>query len=390
MCYNPNMLKYPYVEDYYLIIAGYIDPKTGKTTSTFWFNPLISLARYDISFVSNVSEEINAGRALTVRQSELAVRLLDKYQRQLQSHGLDVTDIVREPKFKFGLREVDRTASIDFDGEHILVRFPYNSAMIEQIRELASNSQGRIEWNRDDKVWKSAATEHNLMKLTNWAESHSIPVSDSVKELVDLVNDAMSQNPLAKLVKTDVAYEIVDAEKSLTEYVDQRSGNSDDWLASLCDLSGVLGYTISRPVEKVVHERWGEWIVPFFTKKDILLPGIEDITVEDLSSIFEYCDIAKRNTIVIYEPDLSNRLLGMARQIVNDVETVTNSNNIDWSKRVIHLLKPACPPSGTIPLLITTSSMVFGATKQLMIQQAEKVVYFTAGVYNKSSRKLNG
>jgi hypothetical protein len=40
-----------------------------------------------------------------------------------------------------------------------------------------------------------------------------------------------------------------------------------------------------------------------------------------------------------------------------------------------------------IPLLISGAGMMFGGDKQLWLQAAEKVVYFTKEVYNKKNKK---
>jgi hypothetical protein len=56
-------------------------------------------------------------------------------------------------------------------------------------------------------------------------------------------------------------------------------------------------------------------------------------------------------------------------------------NSFDGFK-YIHTVVPLCNISH-IPLLISGAGMLFGGDKQLMIQQAEKVVYCATDVYNK-------
>ena len=39
-----------------------------------------------------------------------------------------------------------------------------------------------------------------------------------------------------------------------------------------------------------------------------------------------------------------------------------------------------------IPLLISSAGMIYGGDKSLMVQQAEKIVYCSADVYNKAGQ----
>lgn len=85
------MKTFPYIEDYLEIINGDRDPATGKIYGLFdSTQPIVSLARYDVSVLASMSSATQSGRALTDRQAELAVKIILKYQKQLEKLGIGV------------------------------------------------------------------------------------------------------------------------------------------------------------------------------------------------------------------------------------------------------------------------------------------------------------
>jgi hypothetical protein len=68
----------------------------------------------------------------------------------------------------------------------------------------------------------------------------------------------------------------------------------------------------------------------------------------------------------------------------------TESISIDSKIKVVYITKPVLTP---IPLLISTAGMIYGGQKEIMVQQAEKIVYCASEVYNKKNyevKKLAG
>ena len=88
----------------------------------------------------------------------------------------------------------------------------------------------------------------------------------------------------------------------------------------------------------------------------------------------------------MYEPDLSDRLTS---QLVKyfDSDQIANLNNreaITDATRLAYTNKIPKNAVDRIPLLISTAGMLYGGDRQVWIQTAEKVVYFTNDVYNKN------
>ena len=108
------------------------------------------------------------------------------------------------------------------------------------------------------------------------------------------------------------------------------------------------------------------------------------------SSIYEdvinYAQLIGRYPIYVYEPDMSDRLL---QNFVNkyfdenEVHKVRGlKEETTMNKKVIYFNKYTTQWNQPIPLLISGQGMMHGGEKSMLIQEAEKVVYFATEVYN--------
>jgi hypothetical protein len=89
----------------------------------------------------------------------------------------------------------------------------------------------------------------------------------------------------------------------------------------------------------------------------------------------------------VYEPDMSGKLLdGFVRkyfpeQDVHQVQTLKKPQ-VTVDKKVIYFNKFSASWNQPVPLLISGQGMMHGGEKSMLIQEAEKVVYFATEVYN--------
>jgi hypothetical protein len=108
--------------------------------------------------------------------------------------------------------------------------------------------------------------------------------------------------------------------------------------------------------------------------------------------VIRYANITNRYPIYVYEPDLSNRLYK------NFVEPNFKSNEIYRLKqlnsepftpdiKVVYVTKYYSYWDKRIPLLVSGQGMMHGGEKSLLLQRAEKVVYFATEVYNINTMK---
>lgn len=380
------MKTYKHIEDYIEVIAGVRDPITNHVTVSFLATSPISLARYDVKIVESFAEQVSNRIAFTDRQADLAVKLVLKYERQLAKLGVDAAP-ASKPEFRIPLRQMDRTSRIWREDDSILVKFPYVESQVTAFKEAAKYSQGSICWDRDLRVWRMALTEYNV----NWAYSfginHNYEIDSSVKELMDLILECEKTEYKIELTIVDQKLKIVNAASALINYVNSTLGGFDlDNIYNLIDHADILGYTIDPAIEEAAIASSSPRMYNLMINKDSKI-GANDVE-RNFLDVIQYAERTNRWPIHIYEPNLSDYLLGLAREHLGDaVISITGQESPDVSQsKVVHFTKYHTRWSHRIPLLLSSAGMLYGGEKQLLIDRAEKVVYFAHDVYNKSSR----
>jgi hypothetical protein len=380
------MKTYSTVEDYLEVIAGIRDPVTLKTKPNNWFNdfePIVNLARYDTDVLNSMSTTANEGRALTEKQGALAVKIVIKYKRQLAAKGIDVAPVEEQVTWRMPLRKLDYTRKIALHDDKIMVQFPFDSVLIDSLRDFRKESQGHGEWNKENKTWSFALTEYNLVWLTTWAQQNNFEIDQELAQLNSIV---------AKVEKTPYAIELELANGELTisncpvtlhEYIVSHMGGFDiDNMMRLVDMSAVLGYTVSTTIADLIVANTTPRFYNLAISREVKLNPIGN--AQDLASVLDYADTMQRWPVVIYEPDLSGKLLAQMRGLregVVEVPRTVKLRNWDAGFRYVHVVTPVVDQK--IPLLISSAGMMFGGDKSLMVQNAEKIVYCAAEVYNK-------
>jgi hypothetical protein len=103
--------------------------------------------------------------------------------------------------------------------------------------------------------------------------------------------------------------------------------------------------------------------------------------------LVKYAEVTGRYPIYVYEPNLSGHLY---KHFVgqyfhpDDIHQVTQlkPETSIVNKKVIYFNRYHSSWNQTIPLLVSSQGMMHGGEKTLLLQQAEKVVYFATEVYN--------
>jgi hypothetical protein len=387
------MNRYTTVEDYLEVIAGLRDPVTLKTKAQSWlndFDPIVNLARYDTDVLNSMSTTASDGRALTEKQGELAVKIVLKYKRQLAAKGVDVTPVEEQARWRLPLRVMDYTRKLSVVHDQILVTFPFNSTLIEDLRDFRKESQGAGAWDKDAKVWSFALTEYNLVWLTTWAEQNTFEIDPEVRRLNALIAEVETRPYAIQLQYRNNQLTIENCPDSLQEHVENTLGGFGvDNLLHLIDMSAVLGYTVSKEIADQLLATSTRGFYYLATGRELKLDPTA--ITDDLACVLDYADEMQRWPVVVYEPDLSGKLLAQLRTLregVVEVPRTLKVNESYWEKgfRYIHVSAPITHLK--IPLLISSAGMMFGGDKSLMVQNAEKIVYCAAEVYNKRDTKV--
>jgi len=385
------MIKYSTVEDYLEVIAGLKDPVTLKKSATqsFFgeFDPIVSLARYDTDVLNSMSTAANEGRALTEKQGELAVKIVVKYKRQLAVKGIDVAPVEENAQWRQALRKMDYTRRLSIANDQIVLNFPYNTDLIDELRTFRRESQGTGEWDKDNKQWRFALTEYNLVWLTTWAETRQFEFDNEARRLNQLITDCEAEPYAIELQLTDTGCDIINCSETLRDYINANLGGFElENLLRLVDSSSLLGYKVNSEIADLVVAGTSPRFYNLATCREVKL---DPTTVaDDLASVLDYADRTERWPVVIYEPDLSGKLLKRLTELrgQNDIAHILSKKDIKSGIPASKYIHTIIPVSFDIPLLISSAGMIYGGDKSLMVQQAQKIVYCSADVYNKAGQ----
>lgn len=366
------MQSFPHVEDYLELLSGAdytwvmghrAKPKVG-----------IRLARYDVSIVNNMADNAVWGIALTDRQADLAVRLILKYRKQFAKHYIDVSHIENNPCFRLPIRKIDRSQSLTLENGRMSLRFPYDSALIEKLREFQRGSQGSALWNSETKVWSIAVTEYNVNWIVTWALHNKFDISADIMEIYNKVIDAESENYCINLVQKNGKYKVSNAASSLQDYLDQHVGQD---LIKFIDYAGVLGYTVSEDIIQHAALHHGSALTNLGTAHTVNLEPSQ----ANLNLVFDYAAITNRYPVCIYDANMTD--LDLCRFNEDEILRFDHNGKTKTSKeywnsvKIVYARKIPDNWTDRIPLLISTAEMMYGGRRLDWINRAERIVYLT-------------
>lgn len=387
---TPNKLfTHPHVEDYLEIIAGYREPNGKSNYSIFTVGePIVSLARYDMKIVPSLAEQTMGGKGYTDRQATLAVQLVLKYERQLYKKGIDIAP-VRTPQYRMPIRALDRTSKVWVEDNIIKLRFPYDNKLVEEVRVASKESKGEFKFNRDKKYHEAALTEWNLNWIHTFSVQNNFEIDSTVTDLMSLLLTAEQDTYKIELVYKDNGLAIANAENSLVEYVTDSLGGFDlENILTLSDYAPVLGYTVDKQIEQDIIGNLGTRFWSLCANRQL---KVDMLTSSNLvPEIAQYARLTNRFPIFVYEPDLSGRLLTEFNKFfpgaIITLDNKVMDTDVSADVKVVYTSKIPKTQFERIPLMISSAGMLYGGDRQMWIQAAEKVVYFSKDVYNKNTK----
>jgi len=384
------MKTFTYVEDYLEVINGDRDPATGKLYGLFNNTPpILSLARYDVGIIDSMSSATQDGKSLTDKQSELAVKIILKYRKQLEKLGIDISP-VETPKFRLGIRIIDRRRLLYIENDKIILKFSYDTKLIDNIRDLAKISQGSWCFDTDAKLWKLGITETNVIAAHGFATNNMFEINEEFFTYLNAVLECEKNIHEIKLIENNGNLSIINAAPSLINEIENYFGFRYSNIDLLVDNAPIYGYIVEKEIENKIIAKYSPRIYNLMTSKESKFNP--KVNYEIGNDIIQYAKITGRYPIYVYEPDMSDRLLNnfvgqhfddneiyKVQQLKKVVPTV--------HKKVIYFNKYKSDWEQPIPLLISGHGMMHGGDKSLLLQQAEKIVYFATEVYNKNILK---
>jgi hypothetical protein len=372
------MIIYPCVEDYLEVMAGKRDPVTKTMLSGLLFpvfEPIINLARYDNNFLDNVTDSTLGGGALTDRQAELAIKLINKYQRQLAAKGIGI-DTVGIPQYRKSLRIISRARTAEVVDGVIHLRFPYDVPMIEQARNVSKESHGSVKFDRDSRVWHLALTEYNINWACEFGKAFNFHISDQLLGYMQDIITCEQQGYNMHLTIVDNNLMIENASNSLIEYINSTLGGFGiNNLETLADHSSILGYGIDENIRQALESLYGASTYLLIANKEYELHNAPD----SIGRIVEYAQQFDRWPIVAFNPTAEDTLPEWRKYFTEDQVLVLGNQkekqlNLTSAHKVIYTHR-AIKSLDTIPLLVSHAGMMVGSDKQIMLSRSQKIFY---------------
>lgn len=397
------MNTFKHVEDYLEILGNYreLNGQTPGGMTIFGLSTPapINLARYDVNIVESMaSHTINNG-SLTDKQSALALKLVEKYRRQFANKGVDVTPIIQNPLFRNPIRIIDRSKTIKLDNKKIIVRFPYEKDLVNEITSAAKEAKGQCHFDRENKFWSLALTEYNLNWAVVFGKKYEFVIGIEITELMDMIMKVEETGYHIQLTVKDQEVQIINAAASLIDYIETHLGGlSVSNLTKLVDYASVLGYSVDPDVLYALRNEYDPITMGIMTNREshIMRTDPSDSGADVLNHIINYSGLVDRWPIYIYEPDTSFHLRNSAKAIFKKEEILDMTHKKITDKvdltgiKCVYFNKSKKGWQQRIPLLLSTNAMFYGGDKQVMLQLAEKIVFYTATTYNKEATKIVG
>lgn len=345
---------FSYVEDYIEFLGGYRD---AVGTLYGLFNqtpPPINLARYDVNLVTSLACQTSESRiSYTDRQAELARRIVSKYRKQLGNLPTPVVaPTLDEPlSFRMPIRQIDRRRRVYLEDGKFVLKFPFDSELINALKKQLKEGQGSGKWNEDDKTWSLGITESTLNWILAVKDLYTIEISDDIQALAQALLLCEQTPYQIELELQDQKLVITNAAASLLDYVEQKLGGlSLDNLVKLVDNSSVLGYTVSNDIMQRLNidSDIKNWLV---SKQIKLEKNLEE--EQALDKVIEYARLTDRLPVYLYRGQSKVKL----------------ENNREHLVYLDRDSDPKLEPR----LLVTTTAFMIGHKRARWLQSAEKI-----------------
>jgi hypothetical protein len=336
-----------YVEDYLEFIAGYRD--INGTLRTTVDTARVNLARYDVNFINGIAVQTINNKAMTDRQGRLAIQLIYKYERQLKKLDPPVSVPLDLNEFRLGERIVDRTKRLWLEVDYMVLKFPFDTNLITEVRRQAKEGHGNCKFDRETKEWRLSLTEDMVNWAVTIAASNDIHVDEPVLALFEQIV-AIEQKPFAiQLTEQDGTLSITNAPASLIDYINtQLGGFSQSNLLTLVDHGPVLGYTISDDLRSRALQGLPPFTQCLVSNRTTRLTK----TGVTLADVLHYARLSNRLPIYVHDTGIQGC------KDTHEVRFLTRHASSDIRPR----------------LMVSFSEFVIGAKKKCWLSNAEKVV----------------
>jgi len=193
----------------------------------FYQDPLKSHINPHAKDRDTIKSLADAQYSWTEKQAKLAVIILKRYLTKFQKFGLDIKDLLDNPKYNEPFRVINFEKSIEkyIDEEEVPridIKFPYNKKLVSLIRCLKDkriSGLGMTGYDGDTKIWSFQQTDVTTYYLTLMAVRYDFKFVDQtlLDDYEEVKNEKIKfKNPNAKLIGGEIVLENVS--ESMIDY----------------------------------------------------------------------------------------------------------------------------------------------------------------------------
>jgi len=226
------------------------------------FGEEVSIDQYDFAIVKSLGKQLGSGNAFTEKQSHIGLRIVKKYSSLLARQGFEVESILKEPKFKWPFRTIDKTKSLFVDGESIVIKSPFIADIVNKVKKRKSPSYYRGMYHSESKTWSFDYNEPNVEFLVNLVKGMNFSIDqkiqDDYKAIIEVKKNALQYYPM--LVKNNDKYVF---NNTVIEHSDPRRAVMTARLqgCTVFDDSVVDSMKPKQPMDKVLLGDSQKWYI---------------------------------------------------------------------------------------------------------------------------------
>lgn len=153
-------------------------------------HPLVIKQKWDRDFINSIYHQVSAGRGLSYKQGEVAVKLIKTHRRLLEIAGcipLEIDYLILNPTYKIKPYEsITILKEVRWVKDNILVfRFSYNQKLIDEFQTLSKAScffEHSIIYDRNHRVNIIFVNENNIEQIMKIIKDYRISFDNEVAQ----------------------------------------------------------------------------------------------------------------------------------------------------------------------------------------------------------------
>jgi hypothetical protein len=165
----------------------------------------VAVNRNDQPIVYSFYDQINSGTGFTEKQTQLALRILNRYVVAISNkEKRDISPFLENPTYRLSVRKTitNKTVNIISDtvyGKAIEVKFPYDDQFVSEIRKyrisntVTDQTPIGINWDKEKTAWIFSLTESNIQFLNDLFSTSAFEYDEEFQKYCDDSNKILNE-----------------------------------------------------------------------------------------------------------------------------------------------------------------------------------------------------